>query len=89
VRAGDQRVEVGERPEARVDVDVVGDVVAAVVPRRRVDGRQPQRVGAEVADVVEAGEDAPQVALAVAVGVLEGARIDLVDDRVVHRAPTA
>jgi hypothetical protein len=42
--------------------------------------------------VVEAGEDAAQVALAVAVGVLEGARVDLVDDRVVAQvcahAPT-
>ena len=33
VRVRDERVEVGERAELRVDVDVVGDVVAVVVRR--------------------------------------------------------
>lgn len=30
VRVGDERVEVGQRPELQIDVDVVGDVVAVV-----------------------------------------------------------
>ena len=37
VDAGDQRVEVGERAEHRLDAVVVADVVAVVVLRRRVD----------------------------------------------------
>ena len=41
VHAGEQRVEVRQRPERRVDVLVVGDVVAVVVLRRGVDGREP------------------------------------------------
>ena len=90
VRPGDQRVGVGERAEQRVDVGVVGDVVAEVGHRRAVDRRQPDRVGAEVAHVLEARGDAAQVADAVAVGVRERARVDLVDDgrappRVGHR----
>src|SRR5947209_3743187 len=36
VRGGDQRVEVGEGPEERVDIRVVGDVVAEVRHRRGV-----------------------------------------------------
>jgi hypothetical protein len=78
--AGEQLVEVGQRPEQRVDVLVVGDVVAVVVLRRAVDRRQPDHVGAQPRDVVEVVDDAPQVADAVAVGVGERARVDLVDD---------
>ena len=84
VRPRDQGVGVVERAEQRIDVGVVGDVVAEVGHRRAVDRRQPDRVGAEVAHVLEALGDAAQVADAVAVGVGEGARIDLVDD---GRAP--
>ena len=74
---------VGERAEARVDVGVVGDVVAAVGHRRRVDRREPERVDAEAARGGRAAtRDAAQVAHPVAVGVLEGARVDLVDDRI-------
>ena len=54
VRIGDERVEVGERPEERVDVDVVRNVVAVVGARRGIEGRQPDRVDAELAEVREA-----------------------------------
>ena len=80
VQCGDELVEVGERPEERVDVLVVGDVVAVVVLRGAVDGAEPHDVDPEPVEVVEAGGDAGDVADAVAVGVLEGARVDLVDD---------
>ena len=79
VAGGDQRVEVRERAEQRVDVAVVGDVVAEVghgggEDRRQPDGRRP-----EARQVVQARGDAGQVADAVAVGVGERARVDLVD----------
>jgi hypothetical protein len=82
VRGGDQVVGILQRAEARVDVGVVGDVIAPVGERRGVDGRQPDGIGAQIGDVVQALRDALQVPLPVAVGVLKGARIDLVDDRV-------
>ena len=47
VDPGEQLVEVRERPEHRVDVAVVADVVAVVVLRRRVDRREPEHVDAE------------------------------------------
>ena len=53
VRGGHERVEVGERAEARVDRRVVGDVVAEVLHRRAVDRRQPDGVDAEPHEVVE------------------------------------
>jgi hypothetical protein len=50
-------VEVGEGAEHRVDVAVVGDVVAEVGHRRAVDRRQPDRVDPEPREVVEPIDD--------------------------------
>ena len=84
VAGTDQRVEVAERPELGGDAHVVGDVVAEVGERARVDRAQPDRVDAQggigPAQVVEVGEDAGQVPDAIAVRVGERARVDLVED---------
>ena len=82
VRLGEQLVHVLQRAEQRVDVLVVGDVVAVVVLRRPVDRGQPQHVHAKISQIIETAGDALQVADAVAVRVLEGTRVDLVDHRV-------
>ena len=91
VRARHHGVEVGERAEDRVDVCVVGDVVAHVGHRRGEDRRQPDRVDPEIRHVGQALRDAGEVADPVAVRVLERARIDLVCHRpsppVVHDRP--
>ena len=81
----DQAVHRVEIAEVRVDVTVVRDVVAEVRHRRGECRREPDRVDAErffraVVQVVEAVDDALQIADAVAVRVLKAARIDLVDD---------
>ena len=81
VRLGEQRVEVGQRAEQRVDVARVGDVVAAVGHRRAVERRQPQRVDAELVQVGQPLAHPDQVTDAVAVAVGEAARVDLVEDR--------
>ena len=80
VAAGDQIVEVGVGAEDRIDAAVVGDVVAEVAHRRGEDRRQPERVDAEVGQVVELVGDARQVADAITVRVGERPWIDLVDD---------
>jgi hypothetical protein len=77
----EQPVQVGQAAEERVDVLVVADVVTVVVLGRRVDRGEPQHVDAQRHEVVEVGGDAVQVADAVAVGVGEAARVDLVDHR--------
>jgi hypothetical protein len=79
VRAGDEGAEVFQRAEHRIDVTVVADVVAEVLHRALEEGRDPDAIGAERRDVVQSPGDAGQITDAVAVGVLEGARIDLVD----------
>ena len=73
-------VEVGQRAEQRVDVAVVGHVVAGVALRARHERAEPDRVDAELLQGVEAARDARQVADAVARRVREGAGVDLVDD---------
>jgi hypothetical protein len=80
VRGGEQGVEVGERAEERIDIRVVGDVVAEVGHGRGVEGRDPEGVDAEGDEVVQARGDAGEVADAVTVRILKAARVDLVDD---------
>jgi hypothetical protein len=80
VRLGDDAIEIADRAEQRVDRAVVGNVVAEVGHGRAEDRRDPHRVDPEPGEVVEPAGDAVEVADAVAVGVLERARIDLVDD---------
>ena len=79
---GDEPVEVLEVAVGRVDGEVVGDVVPVVALGRRVDRVEPDRVGAEGGDVVEAAAHALEVADAVAVGVGERPDVDLVHDGV-------
>ena len=67
VRAGDQRVEIGQRAEDRIDLAIIGDVVAEILHRRGEEGRHPDRVDAQVGDMVESRGDARQIADAVAV----------------------
>ena len=80
VRGGEEGIEIRQGPVGGIHGAEVRDVVAEVGQRTRVDRRQPEGVDAQRGDVIQAGRDAPQVADAVAVGVLKGARIDLVDD---------
>jgi hypothetical protein len=78
---GDDLLGLGERAEGGIYGPVVGDVVAAVGPGRRVPGREPEGVDAEVAQVVQAAAHAGEVADAVAVPVGERPHVDLVDGR--------
>ena len=79
VEQGDQVV-VGT--VARGDLEIVAHVVARVL-EGRVEARvDPQRVAAEVSDVIELGDDAGDVADAVAVRIGEALRVDLIESRV-------
>jgi hypothetical protein len=82
VRGADEGVVVGQGPQPGIDVRVVRDVVAEIGERRGIDRREPERVHAEVREVLEALLDPPEIADAVAVRILERPWVDLVDDRV-------
>jgi hypothetical protein len=79
-RAG-ERVERRHAAHGRGHVVEGADVVAEILVRAGVDRRQPDRIDAEGADIVEPREDARQVAHPVAVAVAETAWVDLIDDR--------
>src|SRR5262249_52515415 len=71
--------EIPEDAELRQDRGEVGDVVAAVAQRRGVDGQQPDAVDAQPLQVVQARRQPGQVPGAVAVGVVEAADQNLVE----------
>ena len=52
-----QGIEVGQGTEERIDIAVVGDVVAEVRHRRRVERRDPDGVDTQRDQIVEPGED--------------------------------
>ena len=81
VRRRDERAEVLDRAVVGVDPVEVGDVVAAVPERRRIERQQPDAVDPEPLQVVELLLEAAEVAGAVVVPVEERARVDLVEDR--------
>ena len=76
----DQLDGVGQVAVLGQDGEEVADVVAAVAQGRLVEGQQPEAVDAEPLEVVELLGEAPQVAGAVVVGVVEAADEDLVED---------
>jgi hypothetical protein len=78
----DQLIEVVDRAVARMDVLVIGDVVAVVLERRRVERLQPETRDPEALEVVELLREAGKVADAVVGAVEKGADVRLVDDGV-------
>ena len=75
-----QQVEVLHGAELLCDAVIVGDIVALVHKGGLIDGGEPENVDAQVLQIVQLGQHAPQVANAVAVGVAEALGIDLVGD---------
>ena len=72
--------------EALVHTIEVDDVITAVRPARYVHRVQPDGRHADGLDVVQPGDDSLEVAVAIPVAVLEGRRINLVEDRVAQPA---
>jgi len=82
VRFAQEEPEVAQCPVGGVDLAVIRDVVAVVAQRRGVEGQQPDGGDAELLDVVELLDQAPEVADPVAVAVSERPHMALVEDGV-------
>ena len=67
VRARDERVEIVERPEDRIDAVIIGNVVSEIVHWRGIEGRQPDCIDTQRGDIIEPRGDAGQIADPVAV----------------------
>jgi hypothetical protein len=61
---------------------VVGNVIAVILLRRRIEGHEPDRIDPEVADVAEFGGQPLEIADAVVVRIEERLDVELVDDGV-------
>jgi hypothetical protein len=59
---------------------MVGDIVAEVGHRGGIEGGDPDRIHPEPLEMIQPADYPSQVPDAVTVGVLEGARVDLIDD---------
>jgi len=82
VRLAQKRLEIAQRTVDRVDVGVVGDVVAIVEQGRRIEREQPESGHTQVLQIVELLGQPLKIADPVSVGVVERAHGELVDDRV-------
>ncbi len=80
VRRRHQRIEIPQCAEEGIHLAVVRDIVAEIHHGRRKEGRDPERVHPQPAQVIEAGGDPAQIAHPVIVTVLERAGVDLVND---------
>ena len=80
MRCRNQRVEVSQAAELRIDIGVVGNVVAEVDHWRREDGRQPKCVDPKLDQMGQALHDPAQVADPISIAVLKRTRIDLIND---------
>lgn len=77
----EQVVEILHAAEYGLDGVVIRHIVTEIMHRRCVDGREPNRIDAEAFKIVNLFENALEVADAVAVGVFEATRINLIDNR--------
>src|SRR5690349_13041634 len=75
-----QPVKIRHGPEDRMDGPVIGNVIAEVRHRRRIDRRYPYGIDSEPMEIVQLGDDAGQVADPVTVTVGKGTGIDLIND---------
>src|SRR5258708_38209021 len=75
-----ERVKGCEITEDRVNVGIIGDIVAEIDHRRGVDRRKPDGIHTQPGVVIELGNDTRQITNTVAVAVLEAARVNLIDN---------
>lgn len=78
----DQPLHIVERSVWRVHIFIVADVIPHIDLRAVVHGTDPDGINTNRADVVQLRYDALEVTYAIAVGVLEGGGVDLVDDTI-------
>src|SRR5260370_31882517 len=74
-----EQFEVAQGSVARIDIDIVRDVVAVISQGRREEWKQPQAGDAEVLKIIESRDEPGEVPDAIAIGVLKSADVKFVD----------
>src|SRR5438093_10147434 len=78
----EKRAEIVERSVVRINVEIIGDVVAVVAQWRRIKRQQPNGRDAKLVEIIELLNQAAKIADAVTIAVMKGFDVQLVDDRV-------
>ena len=82
MRFADKMTKILTRSVSRIDVVIIGDVIAVVAHRRWIERQQPDCIDAELLNVVELLGQSTKVADPVIVRIEERLDVELVDDRV-------
>ena len=77
---GNQRVKICQGAVFRIDIAVVGDIIAKVLLRRRVEWADPNRINPEIGDILKPRGDPWQIANPIRIGILKRTGIDLVNN---------
>src|SRR5437870_3476554 len=77
-----ERAEIIERPEIRIDVAIIGDVVAVIAQRGRIEWQQPDGSDSQLLEIIQLFDQTAEVAHPVAVAIAKSLDVQLVDDGV-------
>ncbi len=81
VRFAQEHFEVFQRAVVEMNVGVIGDIVAIVAQRRRIERQEPERRDTQVLQIIELFRKADEIADAVAVAVAKSAHMGFVNHR--------
>ena len=80
VRRIEKRLKILQRSVARMHVEIIRDVVTVIAQRRRIKRQQPDRGDAELVEIVELLDQPAKIPYPVAVAIVKGLNMQLVDD---------
>src|SRR5579859_6456241 len=75
-----QHIQVLQRSEQGMNINIVRDVIAKVCHRRRINRREPERLHTEPEQIVQLLRDTGKISNAVVVTILKTARVHLIND---------
>src|SRR5467141_728988 len=78
----EKRAEIVKRSIVRINIEIIGDVIAVVAQWRRIKRQQPNGGDAKFLEIIELLDQAAKIADAVAIAVVKCFDVQLVDDRV-------
>src|SRR5207249_40214 len=81
----EKRAEIVERSVVRINVEIIGDVVAVVAQWRRIKRQQPDGRDAKLVEIIELLNQAAKIADTVTIAVMKSFDVQLVDDCVFVR----
>ena len=82
MRGVQERAEIIERAEIRIDVAIIGDVVAVIALGRRIERQQPDGGDPQLLKIVQLSHQTAEVTHPIAVAVAKSLDVQLVDDGV-------